>query len=166
MITTRAPDGANKSSRQKKNYVTEYLFQNYNICPNKQKKYYAPRRRYLSCSDPLTLGRVSAKNTIVAALYIFSFHYIAIAVTLYYCIFVHCYITISLLLPHTQNLKNVFEGYIVYCIVHIWVYLRERPNMTIYKVLKVLFCTSLAQLPMREREIQKVTAIVFCEPCI
>ena len=89
--------------------MTEYLFQNYNICPNKEKKYYAQRRRYLSCSDPLTLGRVSAKNTIVAALYIFSFHYIAIAVTLYYCIFVHCYITISLLLPHTQNLFMCFK---------------------------------------------------------
>ena len=56
--------------------------------------------------------------------------------------------------------------YWLYGIVHIWVYLRERPNMTIYKVLKVLFCTSLAQLPMREWEIQKVTTIVFCEPCI
>ena len=75
----------------------------------------------------------------------------------------HCYCHI-LKICSCVSIQGV--QYIVYGIVHIWVYLRERPNMTIYKVLKVLFCTSLAQLPMREWEIQKVTTIVFCEPCI
>ena len=82
---------------------------------------------------------------------------------LHFCTLLHCHF---IAIATYSKSVHVFQGYIVYCIVHIWVYLRERPNMTIYKVLKVLFCTSLAQLPMREQEIQKVTAIVFCEPCI